>query len=319
MRLIPTGARNLTHDEHHRRQTGIGLAYGIGAYTAWGLFPMYFKLLGDTPPLVVLAHRVVWSVLFLILIIWVTGQSKAIKSVVRNRRTMLYLSASTCMIAVNWFVFIWAVMHKQVMSAALGYYINPLVVGALGVVVLGERLRPMQVVAAVLAIIGVSIMTIKTGQVPVVALLLAVSFSFYGLLRKKAAVAPVPGLFVETLLLLIPAIVMLGIDITTRDAYTGRMWLILSASGILTATPLIWFGAATQRLRLITIGLLQYIGPTLQFALAVLFFGETFQPHHALVFGCIWTAVVIYAGDSIWRMYSQRERSNEIGTETIPD
>jgi chloramphenicol-sensitive protein RarD len=285
-----------------------GLAYGLAAYLSWGFVPLYFWLLKDVPPEVVLAHRVVWSVGFLGLLLAQQGQLRAVARCLADRRALLVLLGSTLMIAANWYTFIWAVSHNHVTEASFGYFVNPLVNVLLGVVVLKERLRPAQLAAIALACVGVAVRTGRLGGLPVVSLVLAGSFGLYGLLRKVVAAGPLVGLSVETLLLF-P--VCLGYLLVAGPAIGGggpaaalTAWgpgvgVLLVASGVVTAIPLLWFAAAARRLRLTTIGFLQYLAPTCQLLLAVLAFGEPFAAGDLAAFGCIWLAIGVFSADAV--------------------
>ncbi len=303
-----------------------GLAYGLAAYLAWGFVPAYFKLLAHVPPLVVLCHRVVWSVLFLAALIAVQRRGAEVWACARRRPVILALLASTVFIAINWYVFIWAVSNGRVLQASLGYYINPLVNVMLGIVFLRERLRRWQVAGLTLAAAGVVVMASFQGQWPWVSLALAFSFGLYALVRKTAAVGPLVGLTIETTLLLpVAAVVLAGPKLgwfapvganaggngaatagAAGVAWDTRTYLLLALAGVVTAIPLLWFAAAARRLRLSTLGVLQYLSPTCQFLLAVFAYGEAFRWWHGLSFGLIWGALAIYTADSI-RAYRQAQ------------
>jgi chloramphenicol-sensitive protein RarD len=292
------------------RDARTGLLFGMAAYMWWGGMPLYFKLLAHVPALQVLAHRVVWSVVFLAIVVALQRRSGEVLAALRDRRVLLMLMGSTASVAVNWYVFIWAVSNNYVIQAALGYYINPLVVTLMGVVFLREKLRPAQVVAVLLATIGVMNMAIGTGVVPYASLALALSFGLYGLIRKQTRVKPVPGLLVETILLLPISLGVIFFPITTGTThapYDPRTLVFLGLSGVITALPLIWFAAAASRLRFVTIGMLQYIAPTGQFLLAVLLYDEPFTRTHAILFAFIWSAVALYTFDSV-RAYQGRDK-----------
>lgn len=280
-----------------------GLAYGLLAYLVWGFFPVYFKALHEIPPLEVVAHRIVWSVLFLLVLAAASGRWDEVRAAFASRRVLLTLVGSTTLITVNWLVFIYAVEQGQVLQSSLGYFINPLVNVLLGMVFLRERLRPLQIVSLLLALAGVTLLTIRVGAVPWISLALAASFGFYGLLRKTAPVEALAGLLVETLLtgpLALAYLLWLGAHgegaFPTAVA-KGALWLPLA--GILTATPLLLFAAAARRLRLATIGFLQYLTPSLHFALAVLVYGEPFTPAHMLTFILIWSGLALYTADAV--------------------
>lgn len=285
------------------RETRVGALYGIAAYGFWGLVPLYFKAVERVAPLEVLAHRVLWSVAFLAVLMVVRRNWRTAIAAVRDRRTLLILSATTVLIAVNWVTFIYAVAHDQVMQASLGYFINPLLSVLLGFVFLRERLRRWQQVSVGLAAVGVTYLALASGVVPGLALIMASTFGFYGLLRKIARVDTLSGLTVETSLLLAPALAFLVVQMARGQAAFGagsaRLDLLLMAAGLITAVPLLWFAAAAHRLPLATLGFLQYLAPTGHFLLAVLAFGEPFTHVQMISFGCIWTALVLYSADAV--------------------
>ena len=288
------------------RRTRVGLAYGLGAYLAWGFIPAYFKLLAHVAPLTVLAHRVVWSVAFLGLLLTLQRKWGEVRAALRGGRTMLALLCSTVLIATNWYVFIWAIDHGQLLQASLGYFINPLVNVLLGVVVLRERLTGGQMVGLALAAAGVANLTLGAGGVPWVALTLAVSFALYGLLRKTAPVAPLAGLSIETAILFPLALLVVTGAVPAPGGHgTGelspRTYVMLSAAGVITAIPLLWFAAGARRLRLSTMGFIQYLAPTCQFLLAVLVYHEPFPRRHLVSFALIWAALGAYTLDSVLR------------------
>ena len=281
----------------------IGVLCGAGAFVIWGLFPIYFKLVAEAPAPEVLAHRIVWSVLFVAGLITLRRRWSAVAVAVHDRRLVLTLVLSATVISVNWVVFIWAVGDGRILDASLGYFINPLVSVVLGVVALGERLRPAQWAAVGLAVAGVGYQLIGHGAFPWVALTLAVSFGFYGLIRKVARVDAFTGLFVETLVLSPLAVgYMVFLAVVGGGAF-GRLGLqvdaLLILAGVITPLPLILFVAGAQRIRLSTIGLLQYIAPTGQFLLAVFVYDEPFTRDSLVTFGLIWLALVLYTVDTL--------------------
>jgi chloramphenicol-sensitive protein RarD len=294
----------------HAHSARAGLLYGLGAYLFWGLVPAFFKLVAHIPPLVVLSHRVVWSVAFCALLLAVRGRWNELRPVFRSRRTMLGLAASTVLVGANWFFFIVAVSTDRVLQASFGYFVTPLFSVALGLIFLSERLRRRQGLALACAIAGVIVMAAFHGELPWLALGMATSFSLYGLVRKVMPVKPLIGLTVETLLLLPLAIPIaarhLAIDIGGGAPDVGSYALLIT-SGIITAVPLLWFAAAAHRLTLATLGFLQYVGPTCQFLLAVFAYDEPFTATHAASFGLIWLAVAIYAHDSFRSSARSRE------------
>jgi chloramphenicol-sensitive protein RarD len=280
-----------------------GLFYGLAAYGFWGLVPLYFKAISQVPPAEVLAHRIVWSVVFLALLVGVGGRWRDLAGCFRSRAVLRTLLASTLLIAVNWFVFIYAVSTGRLIQASLGYFITPLVSVLLGLVFLRERLRPGQWLAVALAATGVVYQAVAAGQLPWIALALAGSFGVYGLLRKTVRVDGLIGLSVETLLLLPAALGFLGYE-AARDglAWGGGDWtmdLLLALSGVVTTVPLVCFAQAARRLRLSTLGFLQYLSPSLAFLLAVGVFREEFAAGQLVSFGCIWAGLAIYSVDSV--------------------
>jgi len=290
-------------DFDQQRELRRGVFLGLSAYLFWGFFPVYFKAVAHVAPLEVLAHRVFWSMLLLLVLLFWTGQWPVARKVWSDRRTLLMLSCSTTLIAVNWFVFIYAVGKGEVLQSSLGYFINPLVSALLGTLFLGERLRPWQRGSLVLAVCGVLYLTLHVGAFPWISLLLAFSFGTYGLLRKKAHVESLVGLTVETILLGPLAFgYLLYLQVRGEAAFlAGIPWdnFLLPLAGLVTATPLLWFNMATKRLRLTTIGFLQYITPTLHFLLAVLAYGESFTTTHLISFALIWAGLAIYSVDAV--------------------
>ncbi len=280
-----------------------GIAYALSAFGLWGLFPLYFKAVASVPAPEVLAHRVVWSVVFVGVLLVVFRQWRAVGAALRDPRTRRRLVVSSLLISANWLIFIWAIAHARALEASLGYFITPLVSVLLGRLVLGERLSPMQWVAIALAAAGVTWMLLGVGVMPWVALGLAASFGSYGLVRKIADVAAMPGLFVETLIVMPPALAWLawlGVDGSGAfGAGSAGFDLLLVAAGLVTATPLILFGQATRRLRLASVGLFQYTVPTMQMLLAVFAFGEPFTAGHGVTFACIWAGLALYSA-SAW-------------------
>ena len=284
------------------RTTRNGLLLGVGAYAAWGLLPLYLKLLAHVPAAQVLSHRILWSLVLLGALVLILRQGREIAAAARGR-TLLLLCASAALIAVNWYVYIWAIEHSHVLEASLGYFINPLVNVALGLAVLGERVSRVQKIAVGIAAAGVVAMAASGGGEIWISLVLALSFGTYGLIRKTVAVGALGGLTIETLILAPFALAMLfyaGQAGTGAWGQDGRTDLLLVFAGAITAVPLLLFAGAARRLRYTTVGLLQYIAPTLQFLEAVLLFGERLRPVHVATFALIWTGCALYAADS-WR------------------
>jgi len=289
-------------------ETKTGILAAVGAYTLWGLLPLYLIALRGIGAEQVLAHRVLWSVPFGALIISLRGQWPDVLAAVRNTKVLIRLLAAAAIIAVNWLVYIYAVQSQQIFEASLGYYINPLIYVLVGVALLGERLTLAQKLAVVLAGVGVSILTIYGGRFPLVALTLGITFTAYGVIRKTTDVGAMPGLFVETVILAPIAALWMTFLLPSSDAAFGTsttMTLLLIAAGPVTVIPLLLFAIGARRLPLSTIGFLQFIGPTLQFTIGVID-GEPFTLAHQLCFGFIWTAAALFAGDAILR--SRRSR-----------
>lgn len=289
-----------------------GVLYGVLAYTAWGLSPLYFKAVAQCPAVEFLAHRVVWSLLLLGLLTLARRSAGKLIGILRDRVMMRWLCISTLLIAVNWLTFIWAVAHDRVVEASLGYFMNPLINVILGAVFLGERLNRIQVISVSLAAAGVACMTARFQGLPWVALVLAASFGFYGLVRKLARADVIAGLTVETGLLGPVALAYLlwlsGKGTGSFGAHSRAFDGLLMFAGVMTSVPLLWFAAAAGRLRLSTLGILQYIAPSGQLALGVLWFGEPFTATHGLAFGLIWSGLALYTLDSLWRLNARRRQ-----------
>ncbi len=284
-----------------RRETAIGLASALGGFLIWGMVPLYFKLLAALGPLEILAHRVVWTVVLLGGLVVALGRVRDFVLVLFSRRIWIYL-ITTALVSTNWLLFIWAVVNDHVLESSLGYYINPLVNVLLGVAFLGERLNRRQVAAVLLAAAAVGTLVVGYGAVPWVALSLAFSFGFYAMVRKKARIDPLLGLVVETALLTPLALlylIALGVQDTGAFGAGWAMTLLLSAAGVATGAPLLLFMHGAQRLKLSTIGLLQYLSPTLQFILAVAVFGEPFTNAHLVSFALIWTGLGVFSWDAL--------------------
>ena len=296
-------SRNPHDHTDARRAARAGVGYGVAAYGWWGLVPVYFKAVAHVAPAEVLAHRIIWSVVLLAVLMRIYGRWRAAVAALRSRSTVITLLGTTTLIALNWFVFIWAVVHDRVLEASLGYFINPLVNVLLGFVFLRERLRRWQMLSVALAAVGVAYLTFNYGQVPIIALVLAGSFGLYGLLRKTAKVDALTGLTVETTLLAPLALAYLGVLAWGHECSFGtESWRtsgLLALGGVITAVPLLWFTNAARRLRLATLGFLQYLAPTGHFLLAVVAYGEPFSQVHLICFACIWTALVIYSIDTV--------------------
>jgi chloramphenicol-sensitive protein RarD len=280
-----------------RRSARAGLLYGLGAYSIWGVFPLYFHALAAVAPWVVLCHRIAWTALFLVLVVSVRGEWRAVLPVLRNRRNVVLLSAGSLLIASNWLVFIYAVGSDQVVETSLGYFITPLLSVALGMIFLRERLRRWQWVAVAVAGGSVANLALRGTTFPWIAVSAAVTFGFYGLVRKVVDVNSLHGLLVETSLLT-PAALAVLVLVPTR-AIPAPTFELLSLAGIITALPLLMFGAALRRLRLSTIGFLQYVGPTGQLLVALTVLHEPLDRVKLASFALCWLAIAIYTADSV--------------------
>lgn len=276
--------------------TRSGALAAFGAFLCWGLFGLYFKAIGDLPAAEVLAHRVLGGALFAVVLLTAFGGLKDLRPLLSHRSVLLRLGASAIAIAINWGVFVWAVVHGRALEASLGYYIYPLVSVLLGRILLGERLSRRQWGAIVLVAVGVGWQVSHGSGVPWVALVLALSFSVYGLLRKTIAVPALAGLVVETAWLTPLAAAYLLLQGGGMAPQSGGATLaLLALAGPVTAVPLALFAFGARRLRLSTIGLMMYMNPTVQMLVAVFALGETFTPAHAVTFVAIWAGVALYA------------------------
>ena len=290
-----------------------GLVYGLAAYLAWGLAPMYFKQIAHVAPLRVVSHRIIWSVVFLAVILAVGRKWGEVRAALRSRRTLWMLGLSAALIAGNWLMFIWAITAGHLLQASLGYFINPLVNVLLGMVFLRERLRVGQAVGVALATLGVLTLALSGGQFPWLALSLAVTFALYGLLRKTAHVGALVGLSVETALLLPLAVLFVAGPwghAGNAAASDPKTMTLLALAGPVTVFPLLCFAAAARRLRLATLGFLQYVSPTCHFLLAVFLYREAFSRESLISFSFIWAALLVYSAESV-RFYRRRARAAE--------
>ncbi len=292
-----------------------GFLLGVAAYTMWGIFPLYWTLLEPAGAVEILAHRICWSLVVMVALVLLLRRTAQLRAIFASPRLLLLLTVASVVIALNWGGFIWGVNNDRVVEVSLGYFINPLVTVLLGVVVLGERLRPLQWAAIGIAAAAVVNLTLDYGQPPWVAFLLAFSFGTYGLAKKKADVEAVESLTFETLVLTPLAIgylVWLWANGSANFGAHGALHaLLLITTGAITALPLICFGAAAIRVSMTTIGLLQYLAPTLQFALGVLVFHEEMTPAKWLGFSLVWVALVIFTGEALRHRHRQLRMSVE--------
>ena len=277
----------------------LGILYAVLAYGIWGLFPLYWKLLGSIPALEILSHRVIWSSVLLLGVLFSYRRWQELGKLILKPRQLLPLLASGSILAFNWGLYIYGVNSDRIIETSLGYFINPLVSVLLGVIILRERLQWLQWLAFSLATFGVGYSIFAAGQVPWIALGLAFSFGMYGFLRKIIIVKPLLGLAVETCLLAPVAIAYLSWHNDNHFGQNGLITLLLIGCGVVTSVPLFCFNSAVQLLRLSTIGFLQYIAPSLQLIIGVWLYHEPFTRNNAIVFGLIWTALAVYSATSL--------------------
>lgn len=284
-----------------------GIVSGLGAYLIWGFIPIYFKLLHSVPAVEIMFHRVVWSLILLMGLITIRQQWTPLQQALRQPRLLGIYGLSALLLAANWWVYIYGVNTGQVVETSLGYFINPLLSVALGVIFLNERPRPLQWLPVGLATLGVLYLTIQYGRLPWIALSLSFSFGFYGLIKKVAPLGSLHGLTLETLLLSLPALgYLLMLEFTGQGVFLHTSWvnnLLLILVGVVTAVPLLLYGQAARSIPLWMLGLLQYLAPTCQFLVGVLLYREPFTTDQMIGFGIIWLALVIFSGESLlnWR------------------
>ena len=291
-----------------------GILNGIAAYTLWGFFPIYWKLLHDVPALQLLGHRIAWSFLLLLVVILLTRQWHDFRSQMNARTLGIYLIAAL-LIGVNWLTYVWAVNAGFIVETSLGYFINPLLSVLMGVIFLRERLRPAQWIPVVLAGIGVAYLTFVHGRLPWIALLLAFSFGFYGLVKKIAPLGSVFGLTLETGILFLPAVAYLGwMQVADNAAFlhTGAtLDLLMIGAGLVTTVPLLMFASAAKQIPLTMIGILQYLAPTIQFLIGVFVYNEPFDRSRLVGFGIVWLALIIF--------WVENYLAHRVGVEPIPE
>lgn len=290
-----------------------GIWYGVAAYGLWGLLPIYWKALHNVPAAQILAHRMIWSLAFVTVILAAKRRWGWIRPALHNGRVLLTFTATGAILALNWFVYIWAVNAGFIVETSLGYFINPLVNVLLGVVFLRETLRRGQWAAIALAAAGVVYLTFGYGSFPWIALTLAFSFAFYGLLRKTAPLEATEGLALETAVLFLPALLYLlylEVEGTAAFGHAGlQTTLLLAGAGVATGLPLLLFGLAARRITLTNLGLLQYIAPTFQFLIGVLIYNEPFSGGRIVGFVLIWLALLVYTGEGVIRRQRRRRQT----------
>ncbi len=298
-----------------------GIWFAIGAYLAWGIFPIYWKWLHTVPAIQVIAHRIIWSFVLLGLIIFVTRQWKSFRAAVLGRRVVLIYLASAILLSINWLTYVWAVNAGYIVETSLGYFINPLLSVLLGVIFLQERLRPWQYAPIGLAAIGVTYVAFSYGVFPWIALTLAFSFGLYGLVKKTAPLGSLHGLTLETGLLFLPAVGFLFVmDRLGQGAFLHTSTvqnLLMAGTGVVTTVPLLLFASAAQRIPLSMVGVLQYITPTMQFLLGVLIYREPFNRSLLIGFSIVWTALILFWGEGLWANRKWRRKGPE--TADVPE
>lgn len=288
-----------------------GLVAALGAFTLWGLLPLYWKALASALPLEILCHRIGWSapLTLLLLILW--KKAGRLRTVARQKKVLLRFILTSLLLSVNWLTYIWAVNSGYIVESSLGYFINPLVNVLLGLLFLKERLCFLQWLAVFLAFLGVCYLTFGYGRFPWIAMVLAGSFGFYGLLRKTTSLSSLEGLFLETSILFLPAIFVLlflavqGESDFIRQNFNGR--LLLAGTGVVTTMPLLLFGFAAQRIQLSTLGIVQYLAPTLQLCIGIFVYREPFPPEQLLGFSLVWCALVLYGIEGALRSLRMRK------------
>lgn len=287
-----------------------GVLFGIGAYVLWGMFPLYWKMLQHVPAIQLIAHRILWSFILLIVFIVVLGRREKFLASIKQPRILWIYSASALLISTNWLVYVWAVNHEYIVETSLGYFINPLISVLLGVVFMRERLRPLQWLPVFLAAGGVVYLTLQYGKLPWISLVLAFSFGIYGLVKKIAPLNSVNGLTLETGILGIPALLLLVIsEVNGEGAFlnTGmESDLLMVGAGVATTIPLLMFSSAAQLIPLSLVGILQYIAPTLQLLLGVIVYGEPFTKVQWVGFGMVWIALLIYTIEGFSNHYKHK-------------
>ena len=290
-----------------------GYVFAVVAYLSWGFFPIYFKHLLPSGAIEILAHRVVWSLLFIVLLVSVARGWPSVWRLRHDPRRLGLAALAAALIAVNWGVYIYAVNAGQIVETSLGYFINPLVMVGLGVVVLSERLRPAQWAALGIGLVAVVVLTVDYGRLPYIALTLAASFSLYGLTKKRLAMPAANGLLIESAVLALPCLVYVGVLMANGDSTFGQVsvghTVLLVLSGAITAIPLLLFAGAANRITLSAIGLLQYLAPILQLGLGVLLYKEPMPPARLAGFTLVWLALIVFTWDGV-RHVRTRTRSN---------
>ena len=279
-----------------------GVIFAILAFTFWGLVPIYFKLVSSVSPLEILAHRIIWSFFFLYILIISTKKMGLVKNIFKDKRKFKILFLTALLVSTNWLIFIWAVSNNKITEASLGYYINPIINVILGIIFFSEKPTKFQKIAILFAIFAISNELISFGSIPLLSLSLALSFGFYGMLRKKISLPSVAGLFIETLILAPFALLyFIYLFFTSQNSFNfsfDSISLLLISAGFITVLPLLWFNAAATRISLVKLGFLQYIGPSISFLLGIFIYDEPFDHKKLITFAFIWFALIIFSLDS---------------------
>ncbi|MEM9438010.1 MAG: EamA family transporter RarD [Pseudomonadota bacterium] len=277
------------------RDTPEGLAFAIGAYVFWGFLPLYLKLVDHIPPVEVVAHRVLWSVPIAGAVLVALGRTDTLRAALKDPRALAWAGVTAALISINWGVYVYAIASQQTVQAALGYYMNPLFSVLLGAILLRERLDSLQWFAIALAFCAVVVLTIEAREVPFISLILLFSFGFYALAKKQLPIGPNQGFLLEVMILSVPALVYIGwVEATGQGSLSASPWLLLGC-GAVTAVPLMLYANGAKRLKLSTIGILQYIAPTMILLIAVFLFQEPFGRARAIAFPMIWAALALYS------------------------
>ncbi len=290
-----------------------GLCSALGAFTIWGLLPLYWKSVSSAVPLEILCHRITWSTLVILIVLVLWKKTGKLLLILKDRKVVLRFVLTSLLLSVNWLTYIWAVNSAYIVESSLGYYINPLINVLLGVLFLKERLRGLQWLAMFFAFLGVCYLTFGYGHFPWIALVLAITFGLYGLLRKTASLPSLEGLWLETSILFLPALLTLvflatqGQSDFIQQGINGR--LLLAGTGIITSVPLLLFGYAAQKIPLSTLGIVQYLAPSLQLSIGIFVYEESFPKEQMLGFALVWCGLLIYATEGIWlRIRSKKKR-----------
>ena len=293
---------------------GKGMLFAASAFITWGLFPVYFKILAAMPPVELLAHRMLWSLAFVLVVLAWRRQWAWLKSLCQQPLVIVGFIASGALLGLNWCIYIWAVQHDRIVDTSLGYFINPLINVLIGWLLLKERLRVGQWTAVGIAFAGVAWLTWHSGSLPWIALALALTFAGYGLLRKTALLGPLEGLALESMVLAPVCLLYLAwLGVHQQVAYSGLstgLQLLVIASGPITAIPLLMFAAGARRIPLSVLGLLQYIGPSLQLLVGIFVYHEPFSGHRMIAFILIWSALLLYSLEGAWRAWWSRTPAN---------